>query len=366
MQLLRLTQAAEQANLSDGSFVGQAAQMCMALFAKDPGAGDLQASDFEPRFQTGQLTGQVRLSERAQTVLHRYLCDQLLWQVAPDQREITVFAVDMVLKTTVAGRLIDRVLPYRKRVILDNMRRAYGERVSEARLCELARSHYSHLATLFGELVSFRFKRLSERAARVRVEGVPQLTQAFHAGRGILVLTGHFGNFEVATVAGIEHFPEVKGRIHFLRRPIKPKWLSDILTRRFNAAGFGVIGRRGSLETIVNRLEAGDAIVFPFDQYAHKPDGILIPFFGYPAGTYKSMAVLAMATGAPVMPGASWREPDGTHVLRFWPPLEPIVDENVGQEIERNTARYNLELERLVLRHPEQWWWVHRRWKNLR
>src|SRR5690606_20103585 len=122
------------------------------------------------------------------------------------------------------------------------------------------------------------------------VEGVDIIIDAFEAGKGMLIVTGHFGNFEVSTVSGIEHFPQAKGRIHFLRRPIKPKWLSDFLTRRFNQAGFGVIGRRGSLDEIVSRLEAGDAIVFPFDQYAHKPDGIPVPFFGVPTGTYKSMA----------------------------------------------------------------------------
>ena len=190
------------------------------------------------------------------------------------------------------------------------------------------------------------------------------MIEAFEAGRGILILTGHFGNFEVSTVAGIEHFPQVKGRIHFLRRPIKPKWLSDLLTRRFNQAGFGVVGRRGSLEEIVSTIEAGDAIVFPFDQYARRPEGIEVEFFGQAAGTYKSMAVIAMATGAPVIPAASWREPDGTHVLKFFAPLKPLLDDDVGQEIIKNTRAYNQALELSIVRHPEQWWWVHRRWKN--
>ena len=118
------------------------------------------------------------------------------------------------------------------------------------------------------------------------------------------------------------------------------------------------------MEEIVATIEKGDAIVFPFDQYARRPEGIEVEFFGQAAGTYKSMAVIALATGAPVMPAASWREPDGTHVLKFWPALEPIVDEDVGAEISRNTRAYNAALELAIVRHPEQWWWVHRRWKN--
>jgi KDO2-lipid IV(A) lauroyltransferase len=76
--------------------------------------------------------------------------------------------------------------------------------------------------------------------------------------------------------------------------------------------------------------------------------------------------VIALATGAPVVPAAAWREPDGRHVLRFEAPV-PLVDvDNVNESIYRTTREFNAAIERLVLRHPEQWWWVHRRWKSAR
>jgi KDO2-lipid IV(A) lauroyltransferase len=180
----------------------------------------------------------------------------------------------------------------------------------------------------------------------------------------VLVLTGHFGNWEVATVAGIASYPQVRGRFHFVRRPIKPRWLDVLVTRRFNAAGFGVIGKRGSLDAIVERLEAGDVVVFPFDQFAHAPDGIDAEFFGQPVGTFRSLAVLALATGATVLPASSWREPDGGHVLRFEEPVAPADHADTNEAIRATTRRYNAALERLILRHPEQWWWVHRRFRR--
>lgn len=311
---------------------------------------------------------QLKLSDRAVKVVNRHLWSELFVSFVKNKSnlQVTVSARPMKLVTSIVGRCVYRFLPYRRGVIVENIKRAYGARVSASQVEQLAKAHYTHLAKLLGELISFRFMSLKARAHRVRVDGVPELTQAFFAEKGIIILTGHFGNFEVSTVSGIEHFPQVKGRIHFLRRPIKPKWLSDFLTKRFNQAGFGVVGRRGSLDEIVTILEKGDAIVFPFDQYARRPEGIDIPFFDVPAGTHKSMAVIAMATGSPVMPAASWREPNGTHVLKFWPPLTPIEHDDVGQEIRLNTAQYNEALEQLVLAHPEQWWWVHRRWKNQR
>jgi KDO2-lipid IV(A) lauroyltransferase len=116
---------------------------------------------------------------------------------------------------------------------------------------------------------------------------------------------------------------------------------------------------------MLDRLAAGDAIVFPFDQHARPPDGIEVDFFDQPAWTFKSLAIIALATGAPVLPATSWREPDGRHVLRFEEPIAPIECENTGEAIRRNTRAYNAALERMIVRRPEQWYWVHRRWKSV-
>ncbi len=206
----------------------------------------------------------------------------------------------------------------------------------------------------------------TRKASLVSVENVDVLAAALARGKGVLVLTGHFGNFEVATVAGLAGFPEMHGRIHFVRRAIKPRWLDDWVNRRFRRGGFGVLGKRGSLDAILERLAAGDMVVFPFDQHASPPDGIKSEFFGHPAWTFKSLAIIALSTEAPVLPAAAWRENSGRHVLRFEEPL-PIIDrQNVNDEIRLNTRAYNAALERLVLRHPEQWFWVHRRWKVVR
>ena len=105
--------------------------------------------------------------------------------------------------------------------------------------------------------------------------------------------------------------------------------------------------------------------MFPFDQHAQPPDGIAVDFFGTPAWTFKSLAIIALATGAPVVPATSWREPDGRHVLRFEAPIPAIEHANTNEAIRLTTGAYNAELERLVLRRPEQWYWVHRRWKEV-
>jgi len=117
---------------------------------------------------------------------------------------------------------------------------------------------------------------------------------------------------------------------------------------------------------MLDRLAHGDMIVFAFDQHASPPDGIAVDFFGTPAWTFKSLAIIALATGAPVVPATSWREADGRHVLRFEAPIPPVEDASTNEAIRLTTRAYNAALERLVLRRPEQWYWVHRRWKTVR
>jgi lauroyl/myristoyl acyltransferase len=248
--------------------------------------------------------------------------------------------------------------------VLENLRRVFGEVVSKAEIRRLAQAHYGHLARLCVEFLWFPWLSEERRSAMVRVENLDALLAASAKGKGVLIVTGHFGNWEVATVAGLHQYPQARGRFCFVRRAFKPRWVDAVVSRRFRHAGLGIVSKHGGLGAILDRLAAQDAVVFPFDQHAARRDGVVVDFFGHPASTFRSLAILALNTGAPVVPGASWREPDGTHVLRFEDALPLIECPSVSEAIRRNSLAYNAALERLILRHPEQWWWVHRRWKE--
>jgi len=269
------------------------------------------------------------------------------------------------IRVPLAGRVLYHLLPLRRRVILDNLRRVYGATLGEDEIVDLAQAHYGHLWRLGGEFLRFRWLSRKRQLALVRIENLDAFVDAYQQGKGVLLLTGHFGNWEVATVAGIGSFPHMHGRFHFVRRALKPDWFDRLVTRRFQRAGFGVLPKRGSLDAMLSRLAQGDAIVFAFDQHAQPPDGIAVDFFGHPAWTFKSLAIIALATGAPVVPATSWREADGHHVLRFEAPVPAVEHASTNEAIRLTTRAYNAALERLVLRRPEQWYWVHRRWKEV-
>ena len=111
------------------------------------------------------------------------------------------------------------------------------------------------------------------------------------------------------------------------------------MTRRFRKAGLRRAAEARRAGAILDRLAPATSSCFPFDQHASRKDGVLVEFFGHPAGTFRSLAVIALTTGAPVVPASSWREADGRHVLRFEEPLAPIEHADTNEAIRLQHAR---------------------------
>lgn len=365
--------AQELANAGDGP--GRAASLaarfaakeaCLKLFARGAALGQVEATDFSvERDAYGAPQLVCNAAAQYQLGLNRIARIELSLTHDRTTASAVALAVPARAAPSLAGRFFQRFMPLRGEIVMGNLRRVFGNAVDETEIARLAAAHYGHLWRLLGEFIRFRWLSAASKLALVRVEGLDNFIAARDQGKGILILTGHFGNWEVSTTAGIAQFPEMHGRFHFVRRPIKPAWLDRLVTRRFEAAGFGVFSKRDSLDAMLESLARGDAVVLPFDQHAGPPDGIAVDFLGHPAWTFKSLAIIALSTGAPVLPASSWREPDGRHVLRFEPPLSPIEHDSTTEAIRLNTRAYNAALEKLVVRHPEQWYWVHRRWKQV-
>jgi KDO2-lipid IV(A) lauroyltransferase len=343
-----------------------AKEACVKLFPREAALGEIEPADFSVA-RDNYGAPRVVCGARAAALLARHFIPAISLSMTHDRISASamVEAERAEIIAPLSGRLIYRFVPVRRSVILANLERVYGDKLPQADIVRLAQAHYAHLFRLVGEFLRFRWLSSERKKATVRVENIEAFIAAQAQGRGVLVLTGHFGNWEVATIAGIANYPQVRGRFHFVRRAIKPRWLDALVTRRFNKGGFGVIGKRGSLDRILELLAAGDVIVFPFDQHAAPPDGIDVEFFGHRAWTFKSLAIIAMATGAPVLPARSWREEDGHHVLIFGEIMTPIELDDTNEAIRRNTRAYNEQLERYIVARPEQWYWVHRRWKTV-
>lgn len=263
------------------------------------------------------------------------------------------------------GRLLHRYLPYRRPVVMANIEQVFGEQLNKEQKTHLAKAFYSHLATSLKEMIQLRFIGEQKLRQSVEVRGHERLLAVAAENKGVLILTGHFGNWEFAPIGGILNFKEFQGQFHFIRRTLGNKLVERILFRNYYRAGLHVIPKKNSLQQVCDALEQNHAVVFVLDQHASlvNRDGVAVEFFGKKAGTYRSLASFARHTGIPVVPAAGYRLPNGRHVLEFHEPIKWQDYGNTQESIYHNTLAYNQALERLILAHPEQWSWLHKRWK---
>lgn len=263
------------------------------------------------------------------------------------------------------GQMIYYFLPYRKKIVMANIEQAFADELTFSQKKNLAKAFYCHLARSIKEGLLLRFLSTDKLRQKVEVRGHERMLAVANQGKGVLVLTGHFGNWEFAPLGGILNFTEFQGQFHFIRRTLKSKFLERILFGRYFRAGLNVIPKKNSLDQVCAALDKNHAVIFVLDQHASlaNRDGIAVEFFGKKAGTYRSLASLARHTGVPVVPAASYRLPNGRHVLEFHEPIYWQEYDSVQESLYKNTLVYNEALEKIIRAHPEQWLWLHKRWK---
>jgi KDO2-lipid IV(A) lauroyltransferase len=266
--------------------------------------------------------------------------------------------------TSLAGRIAYAWLPLRQDIVLSNLQLAFAGGLTEAEIQQLARAFYAHFLRSFREFFTLALTPAAQRAKLVRIERPEIFFKALEGRRGLLLFGGHTGSWSVTLPAAIRQYPALRNRISILLRPFRPAWLRRIFWQSFRQAGINVLAKRGSMTTILQRLAANQVVGFVMDQHAAPKEGVQVNFFGRPAWTFRSLAVVARRSGAAVVPVAIWRERDGQHVFRLEEPLPPVVTADYDDDIRANTQMYNDALERIIRRHPEQWIWTHRRWKE--
>ncbi len=246
----------------------------------------------------------------------------------------------------------------RRRLALANLTVAFPVRSPRERRA-IARATYTNLGRHVLDLMKLSSMPRDRLMSLVEFEGADTVEQAYARGRGVIFYSGHFGFWELQAMAHAYRFEPMALVFRTLDNPRLDALLERVRTR----CGTRVIYRRGAIRRVLRELAAKRGVGMLIDQHIHDSSAVYVDFFNRPAATTSAIALLALRTGAPVVPTFSLPLPGGRYRMVYEPAVEPPRTE--GPEAVREfTERCTNVLERYVRRYPQLWLWMHRRWRD--
>jgi KDO2-lipid IV(A) lauroyltransferase len=257
------------------------------------------------------------------------------------------------------GRLSYLLDARHRRIAANNLRLAYGDRLSADEARRINRACWAHYGGITLETLAISRMSTADIGRSVFFEGLENIRAPIEQGRSALVFTGHFGHFELAGVmSGHLGLP-----IALVARKLDNPYLERMLVKRRSLSGNRVIHKGGAVRKIVKALREGVIVAIVIDQDARNR-GIFVPFFGHPASTTPTMATLALRHDVPVVPCFCVAEGGGRYRIVYEPEVPHVKTGDPDEDVRRLTAECTAIIERWVRRYPEQWLWMHRRWKT--
>ncbi len=247
----------------------------------------------------------------------------------------------------------------RRKVALDNLRLAFAGEKSDREIEQLARCVFRNLGRIIFEVGWSTRIDIKQFRRHTTLIGMGHYRRAIAQGRGVLLLTAHYGNWELLiNVAAVTNHP-----VGVIYRRLDFKPLDRFFREYRSRLGARMIRNSHAMRPILRHLKDGDGVAILFDQNVDWYEGVFVDFFGHRACTNMGPALLALRTGAPVVPVCTWRRKGG-FTIEFGPEIPLIRSGDKIRDVEENTRRFNQVLEHYIRRHPDQWMWVHRRWKT--
>ena len=250
--------------------------------------------------------------------------------------------------------MLDRIVPRLRQVALRNLAMALPEK-SEAERALIADGVFRSIARMLVAVARFPTIHRDNVSEWIRYEGYCHYEKALECGKGVLFATAHLGNWELSAFA----HALLSGPMHVLVRALDNPRLDALVESRRKLSGNGLLLKKDFARGLLKALARNQAVGILIDQNASLEEGVFVDFFGIPACAGTGFAKLAARTGAQVIPGfALWSEAEQRYVLRFYPAVKITGDP------EDDTRRLHKLLESVIREYPDQWLWIHRRWKT--
>ena len=246
-----------------------------------------------------------------------------------------------------------------RQMALDNLTQAFGGEKSGRELRQIARQVFRNIVQVVFEVGWSLHLRPKDLNTFFSLKGFAHLRAAFRKGKGALILTGHVGNWELMPVAAA-----MAGySANVLYRPIDYTPLDRFFVEARARFGLKMIPKDASLLRVFRALKRGETVAMLLDQNVGLHKGVMVDFFGRRACTSYGLAFIALKTDAPVLPFFVVREAKG-FTAEIGPEIPFIKTGDDRKDLEENTRQYNEALETIIRRYPDQWLWVHNRWKT--
>ena len=260
------------------------------------------------------------------------------------------------------GRLAFLILKDRKKVAVSNIKKAFSS-LSHEEINSIAKRCFEKLGINFVEMLAIPYVPKSEYTGRFTMENRHYIDDALKKNKGVIVLIFHFTNWEIMGVAS----NSLTSDIVVLARPLKKhKYINEFLNGIRNATGLRVIPNANTAREVMKHLKANKIIGILADQREKRSSGVFVELFGEKVPTTKGITAIGMKTGAPVIPMYFVREGFLRYRVVWNEPIEMERKGNIDELIYHNTRKINAFLETIILKYPDEWFWVHRRWGRKR
>lgn len=250
-----------------------------------------------------------------------------------------------------------------RNVALQNLRLAFGQEKSEEERRAIAKRNFQHMGMMLIEF--FRILGMDTEAykRKVSVEGIEEALKLLEKKKGGLLLIGHFGNWELMGIMS----KVIQIPIFAIAKPIKKneKLYRFILEIR-DKAGLKIVSPENGVQKVMRVLSKNWLVAVLIDQRAKRSRAVWVDFFGKKAPTMPGLAVMAIRSGAPVVPAFMIRDGFQKHRLVVKKPVELVLTGDMEKDVEINMQRFTSVLESMIREHPDQWVWIHRRWERKR
>jgi len=257
-------------------------------------------------------------------------------------------------------RILYSLLPKLRKTALMNLRIAFPD-WSESQRHALIQKMLRNIGRMAAEFA--RFPKLTKQNIEqlVVLDGHENFLQAQRSGKGVLVLTGHVGAWELSSFAhALYGYP-----LHYMARPIENARIDALVNRYRGLSGNQPIFKNESARVMLTVLKDAGTIGILADQNTMPEEAVFVDFFGKLASTTTGIARVALHTGAAVVPGyAVWDEKLQKYRLCFEPPIELVRTGDLQRDILENTQKFTRVLEEIIRKYPDQWVWVHGRWNT--